>query len=162
MKRSGRSHSLTSVFVLSLFCVFAASVLMTLILGTRIHSAMKKASDEAYYSRTALFYITEKLRHRDSRGCVEISEFGGAPALVLTEKYDGVEYETVIYAYGGSIRELFHEKGVKFELGAGGRIMDGQALSFLFVSDGLVRIDYTDTQGGSSSAFAYLRSGGAA
>lgn len=151
-----------TIFVLSLFCVFAAAVLMTLILGTKIHSAIEKASDKAYYSRTALSYITEKLRHCDSADSAEISEFGGTSALVLTELYNDVEYETVIYVYDGAVRELFREKGLNFGPDAGSEIIKAKALSFAFVSDGLVRIDYTDPKGGSDSTFVYLRSGGAA
>lgn len=162
MKRDGRSHSVDTVFVLSLFCVFAAAVLMTLIFGTKIHSAMKRDSNEAYYSRTALSYITEKLRHCDNAGCVKISAFADSSSIELTEAYNGVEYETIIYVYNGSIRELFCEKSMTFDPGAGAEIIKGQGLTFTFVSDRLIRIDYTDTEGKSSSAFAYLRSGGAA
>ena len=162
MKRTGRHHTVDTVFVLSLFCVFTAAVLMTLILGTNIYSTMQKTSNEAYYARTALSYITQKLRHCDSADCVEISEFGGSSALMLTELYNDVEYETIIYIYDGAVRELFCEKGVDFEPDAGGEIIKGKALSFDFVSDDLIRVNYIDTQGGSSSVFAYLRSGGAA
>lgn len=162
MKKTGGGHSVDAIFVLSLFCVFAAAVLLALILGTKTHTAMKTASDRAYYSRTALSYISEKLRHCDSRDAVEIGEFAGSSALVLRETYDGTDYETTIYYYEGGVRELFCEKGVQFEPSAGEEIIEGQAIGFSISDSGLVGVEYTDPDGNTASAGVWLRSGGEA
>lgn len=160
MKKRGRSHSVDAIFVLSLFCVFAAAILLTLILGTRTHNAMKTASDEAYYSRTALSYISEKIRHCDSRDAVTVSKFGNSSALFLRENYNGTNYLTTIYYYDGELRELFCEEGAKLEPSAGTKIIAAQDIKFSLSDKGLINIVYTDPDGNENSACVWLRSGG--
>lgn len=148
------------IMVLALFCVFAASVLLTLLLGTKAYSAVSSASDRSFDRRTALSYVAEKLRHADEAGVVSLGEFGGSPALFLSEEYDGVEYETRIYIYEGILRELFCEKGLDIGPEAGSEIISGSALS-IDIKDGcLLEICFTDSQGRSESIFTALRSGG--
>lgn len=160
MRKTGAGHSVDAVFVLSLFCVFAAAVLMTLILGTKTHAAMETASDEAYYSRTAISYMTEKLRHADGAGGTDIGEFGGSPALFIYETYNGTEYETAIYCFEGDLCELFCEKGSDLGPSAGKDIIAASSVGFTFVTEKLIRIDYTDPDGNTASAYVSLRSGG--
>ena len=54
-------------------------------------------------------YLTTKVRQSDCAGAV--SETDGSSTLVLTEKIDGITYETRIYCYDGYLRELFCAKG---------------------------------------------------
>ncbi|NCC67511.1 MAG: DUF4860 domain-containing protein [Clostridia bacterium] len=161
MNRTGKSHSVDAVFVLSLFCVFAAAILLTLLLGVRSHSAMKTSADRAYYSRTAISYITEKLRHGDAENSVEISRFSDDSSLVLREYFNGTEYTTTIYLCDGQVRELFCESGLDLPPEAGSAIIEGQALSFEKVGESLVKVSYTDPQGAVTQAYVCLRSGGA-
>lgn len=160
MNKTGKTHSVDAVFVLSLFCVFAAAILLTLLLGVRAHSAMKTAADSAYYSRTAISYITEKLRHCDAENGAKIGSFGEEPALVLREDYGGAEYTTTIYLYDGQVRELFCESGLELSPAAGSAIIEGQALSFEKAGDKLIKISYIDPQGSVTEAYISLRSGG--
>lgn len=157
--KSSRDSS-AFIMVLALFCVFAASVLLTLLLGTRAYSAVSSASDRSFDRRTALSYVAEKLRHADEAGVVSLGEFGGSPALLLSEEYDGVEYETRIYIYEGTLRELFCEKGLDLEPEAGNEIISGSALSLDIRAGGLLEICFTDSQGRSERIFTALRSGG--
>ena len=161
MKNNRRAHSIDTVFVLALFCVFAASVLLTLIFGTRAYSSVKTSSDEAYYRRTALSYITEKLRQNDISGGVSLGEFGGSPALILHNTYDEIEYETYIYTYGGKVCELFCEADLDLTPEAGNAIIEGRALSFESVGGSLIKITYTDPEGLTGETLVYLGSGGA-
>ena len=129
-------------------------------LGVKTHTAMKTSADEAYYSRTALSYITEKLRHVDASGCAEIGTFSGESALILHESYDNTDYTTTIYLRDGKICELFCEAGLDLSPEAGSPVIEAKALSFK-AENGLVTISYTDPDGRQSEASAALRSGGA-
>ena len=139
--------------------IFAGCVLMTLILGTRIHSAMQTSADRAYYSRTALSYISQKIRSADSDSYVSVGSFGGEDALFLTGRYDGREYETVIYSKNGMIKELLREKDADLGADAGNDVIECSALSFK-TEGGLITVFYTDPEGNETSACIYLRSGG--
>ena len=161
MNKTGKNHSVDAVLVLSLFCVFAAAILLTLLLGVRSHSAMKSAADSAYYSRTAISYITEKLRHCDAKNGANIGSLGEESALVLREDYGGAEYTTTIYLYEGQVRELFCESGLELPAEAGSAIIQGQSLSFEKAGEKLIKVSYTDPQGAVTEAYVSLRSGGA-
>lgn len=148
------------ITVLALFCVFAASVLLTLLLGIRAYSTVSSGADRTFDRRTALSYVAEKLRHADGDGGVSLGEFGGSPALIISEEYEGVEYETRIYIYEGVLRELFCEKGLELGPEAGNEIIPGSALRLDLRDGGLLEIRFTDSQGRSERIFTALRSGG--
>ncbi len=162
MNRKNGSHSIDFVFVLSLFCVFAACVLLSLMLGTKIYTAMSADAAQSHYRRTAVSYITEKLRHCDTADAAQVSELQGEPALILTETYGDVEYETTIYVWDGWLRELFCQKGLEFDGSAGSKIIEANSVEFSLLGDNLIQIRYTDPQGNQSSGLVSLRSGRAA
>lgn len=147
-----------TVFVLTLFCVFAMSVLMSLILGTRTYSAINERADETYYRRTAISYIVEKVRHNDNTDTVFISSFCDAPALEFRMDIEGESYSTYLYYYEGNICELFCETGLDLPADAGSEIIAASALSFEAVGENLLSITYTDPAGLEGSATIALRS----
>jgi hypothetical protein len=154
----GRNHSVDTIFVLSLFCVFAVSVLLVLIMGTKSYSAISDRTDDTYFRRTAISYITEKVRHNDKTQSVFISEFCGLPALDLRNEYDGVSYSTYIYLYDGKVCELFCETGLDLPEDAGSSVIEGSALSFEKQADNLLKISYTDPKGLEGSILVSLKS----
>lgn len=158
MNGKGKSHSVDTIFVLTLFCVFAVAVLLALMLGTRAYSAISGRADETYYRRTALSYITEKVRHGDKTQAVYLSEFCGAPALELREEYDGVPYSVYIYLYDGNVCELFCETGLDLPEDAGNTIIEGSELSFEKEGENLLKITYADPEGREGEVFVALRS----
>ncbi len=161
MKKRGKSHSVDTVFVLTLFCAFATCVLLVLVLGTKAYSAVRNESDETYSCRTALSYISQKLHHSDHAGSVTIGEHCGAPALILGESYDGVLFNTFIYYYDGNVYELLCEEGLDLDIDAGNPILPAGALSFEKTGENLLKITYTDANGLTESALVSLRSKGA-
>lgn len=158
MNNKGRSHSVDTIFVLTLFCVFAVAVLLALIMGTRTYSAISDRADETYYSRTALSYIVEKVRHNDEQGSVFVSEFSGIPALELRTEFDGVSYSTYMYIYEGNVCELFCETGLDLSADAGIPIIPGSDLRFEKAGDNLLKISYADLSGQEGDVLVALRS----
>ena len=58
-----RNHSIDVVFALVLFCTFAVSVLMVLIMGASSYRSVTDAMDENYEDRTGAGY-PERMRCR--------------------------------------------------------------------------------------------------
>lgn len=158
MNKRSKSHSVDTVFVLTLFCVFAISALLVLVFGAKAYSAIRKDADESYACRTALSFIGEKLRHGDESGSVSLGEHCGQPALVIGETYNDVQYNTYIYYYDGHIYELLCRTGIELEIDSGNVIISAYALHFEQKGENLLKINYTDTTGLSQSLLISLRS----
>jgi len=128
-----------TVFVLIIFCVFAASVLLVLMLGGGIYKTISDQAQDGYAQRTCLSYLWSKVKTGDKSGSVFVSEFNGASALCLEEEYDGVLYKTLIYQHNGWVYELFYESGLEFDLDSGMQVTEIDALSFEALENGSVK-----------------------
>jgi len=153
-----REHSVDVVFTLALFAVFAVSVLLVLVSASKGYKSIAAATEREYNQRTALAYITAKVRHYDTDGTVSAGDFDGCNALILTEDYGGVPYHTYIYYYDGYIRELFASSEYTLEATAGFAIMPARALSFT-MQDGMLSISCTDENGAQTEVSLAVRSG---
>ncbi len=148
-----RSYSVDTVFVLVLFCVFAATILFVLMSGANVYKETARIMQERYEERTCLSYISQKVRHCDSDNAVYITEFDGTPALALEDEINNKEYNTLIYFYDGHVKELFCEKGAAFSKESGTDIIEAKNLQFANVDkdSGLIKIKCTGTNGDSST-----------
>ena len=159
MRKADRGHTIDVIFVLAITCAFAASILMVLMLGVNIYGNIEKTSNEEFNERVCLSYITAKVRSNDRLGEVEAGNFEGVPALYMYQKFDGVEYNTIIYSYDGWLRELFCEKGL-LPPESGTPVLEMESVTFNTIKSNLLAIEYTDKNGKSGKAFVNLRSGG--
>lgn len=100
-------HIVDILFVLALFCVFAASALMLVTIGANVYKRTASNMTKHFSERTACSYLTEKLRQNDIAGAVSISEIDGTEVLVLTQEIDGEAFCTYLYLYDGYLKELF-------------------------------------------------------
>ena len=137
-KASGQR--IDTVFVLIIFCVFAVSVLMVLMLGASIYQNMTEISRDEQDERTVLAYIRTKIRTNDEGGMLYIGEFNGLPALCYDEEFGDIHFRTVIYHYDGWVYELFTEVGIDFYPEDGTRIMPLDDLKFYEAEHGLIRV----------------------
>ena len=98
------THSLQRllpVLVLALFLLLAG------LTALRSAAAYKKILDRSdrLDRATALAYITEKARQNDVPGALRLGHIGDCEALVIRQGEE-IFYDTYIYCYGGSLREL--------------------------------------------------------
>ena len=130
MKQFGiqKGHVVDFLFTLALFCVFAASALMVVIIGANVYRQTVDRMNGNYDSRTSLTYLTEKIRQNDAADAVKISSVGESPALVLSQWAGGQTYETWIYVYDGYLREVFAAQGVPVKPTDGQPIKEQQEL----------------------------------
>lgn len=100
-------HIVDVLFVLALFCVFAISALMLVMLGANVYQKTVNDMNHNYNSRTAFSYITEKIRQNDTSSAVSVGTLNGKPAILLSQEADGKLFTTYLYEYDGYLTELF-------------------------------------------------------
>ena len=105
-----------------LFAIFAFCILFVLLTGAQAYRAVTERDNAAFDSRTAVQYISTRIRSGDESGMLEVGELDGCSALILTERTEGITYCTYVYAYEGYLCELFTAEGSN--LGA----LDGEPL----------------------------------
>lgn len=140
MRKAVHSRKTDAVFVLAVFCAFAASVLLVLMLGANAYKSMVEKSGAEYDRHTGLSYIWTKVKNTDAAGKVYIDEFHDMPVLCLEEEYDTETFRTIIYLYDGWVRELFSEEGLEFPPEAGITILEAESLAFDELENGLIKV----------------------
>lgn len=153
MNRRLKKTRVDGVAVLLVTAVFAVCLLLVLLTGAGGYRRLTERDRASYDRRTALQYVATKVRQADAVGCVDLTEFGGTPALCLTETVDGAAYETYLYAYDGYLRELYAAADAGLSPQDGEKVLRSDGLT-LSLEDGLLRVE---TAGG--SLLLALRSG---
>ena len=139
-------HMIDILFVLALFCMFAFSAVVLVIFGANVYEKTVQNMNHNFDSRTAISYITEKVRQADVDGAISIQELDGQFVLVLKETIDQVDYATYLYEHDGSIHELFTRSDLPFDPDSGQRILSVKEFTLSVVSDNLFHFHITDTE----------------
>lgn len=154
-----KKRNLTGVLVLLVFAVFMVSVLLVLLSGADTVQRLKQRDQRSYHHRTAVQYITTRIRQADADGSVSIDNSGAVNTLVLTEDIDGCPYQTRIYCCDGYLREMFCESGAVLPPEFGEAILPMR--DFRASWDGeTVRVELFLPDGSLESVFLLLRSEG--
>lgn len=104
---SERRHAVASVFIFVLLAAFAVFSTLLVLLGARAYAGIVARSEQGSSQRILVNYPLSKVRAGALRGAVSVEEEQGIPMLVLRQQIDDATYETRIYCYEGSLRELF-------------------------------------------------------
>lgn len=158
-KLEQKSHTIDIVFVLALFCAFAATVLSVLLAGISAYQSIANNMSVQYNERTCLTYVDAKLRHYDERGMVSLRQFAGHDALALSEQVADVRYTTLIYYADGYVRELYFEDGLQFQPEDGEKIVAVQDLQITQMNEDLLRLVCVSADGRQEQLLVYLHSG---
>ncbi|MBR0280788.1 MAG: DUF4860 domain-containing protein [Oscillibacter sp.] len=157
MRRMGGAGA---VAAMALACVFGTALLLAMTAGAGVYRHVGERIARNTEERVSLTYVTAKLHAADEAGDVEVSPFGGADAVRLLRDADGVPYETILYVYGGALRELFCERDWEPAPETGQIIAEAQELRIREDAPGLLRLDYIGADGHASAAYVFLRSAG--
>lgn len=179
------SGSMDFLFSMVLFLVFILCSVFTILIGSQVYSNIRARNDAAFYSDTALSYISNKVRQSDKAGCITVEEREGQEVLVLTsgtfgssdafdnagssgafdnaDSFDTDEpvYETLIYTRDGFLLELFSEQGSGLPLEAGTPVMECSGVSFQLsesTDTPLLTVTLTEKDGTEREALLSLRS----
>ena len=147
------------LFVLALFGVFAVSALALVTIGADVYQHTVQDMSTNYESRTAVSYITEKIRQSDTDGSVLLTTLEEVPALCLTSQLEGETYCTYLYLYDGQLKELFMKQGASLGgsvLPAGTDILPLSELAFSYAAEDLLQIDLRTPTGASHHFYVHL------
>lgn len=151
-------HVIDLIFPIALFFVFAVSAFSVLILAADIYGSTTdrlRTNDE---NRTALSYITEKIRQNDFNGAIGAVSIDDTDCLTLSAVYNGTPCTTYIYVYDGILKELFINNGIPVSLKDGRDIMQISSLTIDRLTDHVYLFTAVDTSGTESSVIASERS----
>lgn len=154
-----KKSNLTGVLVLLVFAVFMVSVLLVLLSGANTVQSLTHRDQRTYHHRTAVQYVTTRIRQADSHGAVAVDNAEEISTLILTEKIENVPYETRVYCYDGYLREMFCEAGIVLPPEFGEEILPMEA--FQVVLDGSsIRAELSLPDGSKENLILLLRSEG--
>ena len=145
-KRNDGKHMVDILFMIALFCVFAVSALMLVILGADVYKKTVSDMDQNYTSRTAFSYISEKIRQNDLDGNISVTKFGDGDAIEISETYSGTEYVTYLYMLDSSLCELGMLRDSNLSPENGDKIIELQSLQIENVSEQLYRVLLTPVE----------------
>ena len=149
-----KKNSITGVFTLLVFAVFMVCVLTILLTGADVVQSITQRDQRSYDQRTAVQYLTTRVRQADWAGGVSVSESG---ALLLREDIDGTSYDTSVYCHDGYLREMFYQTGYALPPEFGEEILP--AVSFrASCEDQLLSVTLEMPDGTEETLFLRLRS----
>lgn len=155
MKKRETRHSIDALTALLLFGVFAVCILAVLLTGAGSYQRLTQRDRETYAGRTAVQYLTTRIRQADGLRQVAVEDFMGVPALVLRE--DG-GYLTRVYCYEGYLMELYTAESDVLEPSVGERILPAEELE-LQLEGSMLTAQITDENGTAHSLWLSLRCG---
>jgi len=153
-------HSSGFLFPLLIFCIFTLSAAAVILFSARVYRRTVTRSEDDFRARTAVSYVTEKIRRSAGADAVTVGEFDTQPALILTAEHGSAVFSTCIYASDGYLREFTALEGTTGTAASGTQILPMEAFTPAQLSDSLVQITCTDTSGETDQAVICLRAAG--
>lgn len=107
-----KPHSVSVLFMLVLFTVFAILSVLLIIIGSKVYGNIVDSQEKNGNGRNILSYVTNKVRTAENTGQVFIEEKEGIPVLVIS----GNEQETLIFYKDGKLKEATISAGDDYNL----------------------------------------------
>ena len=146
MKHTNKQWKITGLMTLALFLLFSVCILGVLLTGGNVYRRITDKNAAAYRQRTAVQYLTTRIRQADVAGGIAVTELEGIPALQIQEQIDGRTYLTHIYCQDGYIRELYAQAGRELTPADGEPVIAARQLAFLWEPPMLtLQIQFADT-----------------
>lgn len=150
-----KTHSGSALFSLLLLLVFTLFTLLLSGTGAHIYRNSAQNLDENYTSRTAIAYISEKVRQHNSTDAIFLSDIQEQPALVLRKTIEEEPFLTYIYYHDNALYELFVHEDTVPRLQSGSRIVELQQLT-LTEENHILTVTAVSKEGNTMSMLLYL------
>ncbi len=150
-----RNHSIDILFVITLFLVFAMSVIMLTGAGAGVYEKIVGNMEKNYDSRTAGTYLFNRIHRADREGSIAVGTFSGTDALLMFEEIDNVTYCTYLYYYDGKLMELFTRYDQNIDPSFGNVIMELSDYKVSQIDDTLYCFDFTAGKGEKSVLYVH-------
>ena len=160
MEERQQRHIIDVLFVLALFGIFALSAIFLITIGADIYGKTMNNMERNFDARTALAYITEKVRQSDLENQIDLGELDGCPALIISSGTEQNQYKTYLYEYQGTLKELMMKQDVLLSPSAGQDILAVSDFTLTFVNSHLVNCRITIDDEHSYDLFISVHSGG--
>ena len=165
MNYKHRKFDMGGLLALLLFAVFAVCILSVLLMGANTYKRLAYSNTAEDSGRTAIQYISTKVRQSDADGMISVGSFDGTTAeqkgntLILTEEFDNSQYSTRIYCNDGYLCELFGAADGTFTVESGQKILEAESVEFALDESGMLHVSLTDNDGQLKQIDLTIRSG---
>lgn len=160
MEERQQRHIIDILFVLALFGIFALSAIFLITIGANIYGKTMNNMERNFDTRTALAYITEKVRQSDLDSRISVGELDGCPALIISSGTEENQYKTYLYEYQGSLKELMMKQDILLSPSAGQNILNVSDFELTPVNNRLVNCRITISDGQTYDLYISVHSGG--
>ena len=133
--------------------LFAISAIFVVFFGARVYENINYGINRNFTSRTAVSYITEKLRQRDSEGTATITVINDISTIHLIKKTNEIYENTYIYSDGGYLKEITLRDELTPGLSKGTPIMELRKFDVKEIAGGVFSITVVDTDGNLETAY---------
>jgi len=157
-KNLNNNHDAGSLFSILLFFLFTLCMVFVMVIGANVYQNIVERMDDNFGHRTALAYITNKVRQYDRADSISVVTVEGQEVLELKSEANGAQYQTLIYCLDGEIRELYKLTEDELPLSAGIGIIEVESASFKLYEDTLLSI-LVEGADGEQLTYIKLRSG---
>lgn len=145
--RKNTGHSVSSLFSLLLFGIFALFLMLMLLFSARVYQQTVKQTDSDSELGTAVTYLTTKFRQHDQDNGIFSGSIDNIPALCFRDEINGKEYITYIYLKDDSLMELFTAKDSQASSDAGTVISQLSGFQVSEMENGFYRFSLESTTG---------------
>lgn len=160
MDEKQQRHIIDTLFVITLFCVFALSAIFLITIGANIYGKTVNNMEDNFNSRTALAYVTEKMRQSDSSDSFSIGTYYECPALIISSKIANTQYYTYLYEYNGYLKELMIREGITLDPDTGQNIIAVSDFRLTQINEHLMNCTITLNNNQSYNLYITIHSGG--
>ncbi len=151
--RKSNNYIVDLLFTLALFGAFAVSSILVVYSGARVYESINAGTARNFTSRTAVAYITEKLRQRDSEGTADVVKLEGKNAILLVKKTDENIENTYIFSDGGYLKEVTVKGSDVPSLSDGISIMELSSFTVKETAEGIYNVIIIDKNGNTERAY---------
>ncbi len=139
-----RRHKIDLIFIVTLTGIFFLCSVVLIVLGAEFYRDTVSGSQDAFQSRTASLYFTQKIHQSGQPDSVALSPMeDGQETLVLKNG----SYETWIFLSDGELREATVKQGTSVTESFGQPVLSLRSLEFLPLKENLLRVTATSPEG---------------
>lgn len=137
-------HIVDTLFVLTLFAVFAICSMLLIAFGANIYQKTINNYEEHFNISTSVAYINEKLRQSDDSNAIELIDFGSSDAFRISSSFNDTDYYTYIYMDDGYLKELYAKAENELSPKAGKKLLPINSFDINVSKEGLYTYTITD------------------
>ncbi len=153
------------LFILALFGAFAITALFVVLFGAQVYKSTVSNMNTNYEKRTAMSYVTEKIRSHDYTGGADVADLrslredGDHSVLKLYQDVGGKKYVTYMFVADGYLKEYTTDASNDFDYKSGTNILAIKDFSVRKESDSLYHFNIIDMNNEKTEFFVALYSG---